>query len=73
MNIYSNSFFHRVKDFLTIQKILEEGFKAFYCKEEIFRGKKNQSTYIGIPMISFCDIPLLYIAKNNVNHQCSVR
>ena len=65
MNIYSNSFFQRVPSYDIIVKILEEGFKAFYCKEEIFRGQKTPSTYIGIPMVSFCDIPLIYVAKNN--------
>ena len=65
MNIYSNSFFQRVKDESIVQSILEQGFKAFYCKEEIFRGKGVGSTFIGIPMISFCDIPLSNVAKNN--------
>lgn len=65
MNIYSNSFFHRVPDCNTIQAILEQGFKAFYCKEEIFRGQNEPSTIIGIPMVSFCDIPLSLVAKNN--------
>lgn len=65
MNIYSNSFFQRVGDHVVIEKILEEGFKAFYCREEIFRGKGVPSTYIGIPMICFCDIPLVHVATNN--------
>lgn len=65
MNIYSNSFFQRVGDYSVIEKILEEGFKAFYCCEEIFRGKGVPSTFIGIPMISFCDIPLVHVATNN--------
>ena len=65
MNIYSNSFFQRVKSHTIIEKILEEGFKAFYCKEEIFRGKNTPSTFIGIPMVSFCDIPLAHVATNN--------
>lgn len=65
MNIYSNTFFHRVKDYTIISKILAEGFKAFYCKEEIFRGRGVPSAYIGIPMVSFCDLPLAYISKNN--------
>jgi hypothetical protein len=65
MNIYSNSFFQRVNDYTIIGKIIEQGFKAFYCKEEIFRGKGVPSTFIGIPMVSFCDIPLAYISKNN--------
>lgn len=65
MNIYSNSFFQRVPDYSIIVKILEQGFKAFYCKEEIFRGRGVPSTFIGIPMVSFCDIPLTHVATNN--------
>lgn len=65
MNIYSNSFFHRVDNWEILKLILQEGFKAFYCKEEIYRGKGVPSTYIGIPMISFCDIPLSYVAQNH--------
>lgn len=65
MNIYSNSFFQRVPDYNIIVSILEQGFKAFYCKEEIFRGKSVASTFIGIPMVSFCDIPLAHVATNN--------
>jgi len=65
MNIYSNSFFQRVESHTIILHILEEGFKTFYCKEEIFRGRNTSSTYIGIPMVSFCDIPLAHVATNN--------
>lgn len=65
MNIYSNSFFHRVPNCAIIQSILQQGFKVFYCKEEIFRGKKNSPSIIGIPMVSFCDIPLSLVTKNN--------
>ncbi len=65
MNIYSNTFFQRVDNHNIIKKILEEGFKAFYCKEEIYRGKAVAPTYIGIPMVSFCDLPLAHISKNN--------
>lgn len=65
MNIYSNSFFHRVKDFNAIKGILEDGFNAYYCREEIFMGKGKRPSYIGIPMVSFCDLPLSYFAQNN--------
>lgn len=65
MNIYSNSFFQRVNDHTIIESILEQGFKAFYCREEIFRGKGTPSSFIGIPMVSFCDIPLAHVATNN--------
>ena len=65
MKIYSNSFFHRVRDFEAIKGILENGFRAYYCKEEIFMGKGKAPMYIGIPLVSFCDIPLAYFAQNN--------
>ena len=65
MNIYSNSFFHRVRNFDAIKGILEDGFKAYYCKEEVFVGNKKKPSYIGIPMVSFCDLPLAYFSQNN--------
>ncbi len=59
--IYSNSFFH-----YTTQEgllgILQEGFKATYCKEQ-FKNKEGEIKYIGIPMISFCDIPLSLLSE----------
>ena len=48
-----------------IESILNEGFKAFYCLEEVFMGQNKPSGYIGIPMVCFCDIPLAYVARNN--------
>lgn len=71
MNIYSNSFFHRIKNYNVIELILEQGFKAFYCKEEIFLGKNRNSAYIGIPMVSFCDIPLSNV-RNNHYGKCGI-
>ena len=64
MNIYSNAFFHRTDQWRFLTSILEEGFKAHYCKEEIFLGK-GQVSFIGIPMVCFCDIPLTHITRNN--------
>ncbi len=59
--IYSNSFFH-----YTTQEgllgILQEGFKATYCKEQ-FKNGEGEIKYIGIPMISFCDIPLSLLSE----------
>ena len=65
MNIYSNSFFQRVESWDILKSILSQGFKAFYCKEEIYCGKNGKPTYIGIPLISFCDIPLSLVTHNN--------
>ena len=59
--IYSNAFFHyTTKEGLL--GILKEGFKASYCKEQ-FKNNKGELRYIGIPMISFCDIPLSLISQ----------
>lgn len=65
MNIYSNSFFHRVSNPEVIKLILCEGFKVFYCKEDVYRGQYESPTCIGIPMVCFCDLPLVHIAHNN--------
>lgn len=35
MRLTSSSFFHFAKDFDTIKAILIDGFKVFYCLEEI--------------------------------------
>lgn len=65
MNIYSNSFFHRAHNIDAVEAILENGFNAYYCKEEVFMGRGVSPSYIGIPMVSFCDLPLVFFAQNN--------
>lgn len=60
MNVYSEAFFHRTNELYKLCSIIENGFQCFYCKEEIFLGN-NKYSYIGIPMVSFCDIPLSHI------------
>ena len=64
MNIYSNSYFHRTNS-SSLKSILEEGFKCFYCKEEVFLGNKDNLGTIGIPMVSFSDIPFSFLSQNN--------
>lgn len=64
MRLTSSSFFHFAKDFNTIKAILADGFKVFYCLEEIYSTRKGVQ-HIGIPMASFCDIPLNFVADNN--------
>lgn len=65
MNIYSNSFFHRTRHYEFLKSILEEGFKVFYCKEEFLFDENDKTINIGIPMVSFCDIPLSLLSRNN--------
>ena len=48
----TGTLFHFTKDLNTLKKILKEGFRVTYCKE--YFG----DSFMGIPMVSFCDIPL---------------
>lgn len=61
LNLSSKNLFHFTNEEF-LKKILERGFYAMYCREEIFNtvfAKKQQSHYI--PMVSFCNIPLTMI------------
>ena len=64
MRVYSSSFFHFVKDFNTLKGIIKNGFNVYYCKEEIY-STENSIQHIGIPMVSFCDVPLNFMTQNN--------
>ncbi len=48
----TGTLFHFTKSSSILKKILNEGFRITYCKEEF------EDSFLGIPMISFCDIPL---------------
>ena len=41
MKLTSSSFFHFAKNFDTIKAILIDGFKVFYCLEEIYSTQKK--------------------------------
>lgn len=69
MRVYSSSFFHFMKDFDTLKGIIKNGFNVYYCKEEIY-STRNSVQYIGIPMVSFCDVPLNFITQNNYGAFC---
>lgn len=60
--IYSNSFFHYTTNSNSLQGILQNGFKVYFCKEAIYSANRGIS-YIGIPMACFCDIPLSHMQK----------
>lgn len=62
MRIYSNSFIHYTKNLESLKGILAEGFKVCFCQEEIY-SSNGQTAHIGIPMTSFCDIPLSHISE----------
>lgn len=65
MRIYSNSFFHYTSSLDFLQHIISDGFKIYFCKEEVYSDGSYPLLYIGIPLVSFCDLPLSFIAENN--------
>lgn len=62
--VYSNAFFHYTHNFEFVKNILEDGFKVFFCREEVYSSEKRVM-HIGIPVVCFCDLPLSHIAQNN--------
>lgn len=54
-NFRTSSLFHYTK-LNNLKKILQEGMIPNFCKEEF--PQNNHNYIVGIPMISFCDIPL---------------
>lgn len=57
MAVSTNSIIHYTNNFNTLVKILEEGFKAKYCSEELYLPE-DESSCEAHPIVSFCDIPL---------------
>lgn len=54
----TSSLFHYTS-FNTLKKILEEGIFPNYCREDLSHDEITRWNFIlGIPMVSFCDIPL---------------
>lgn len=49
----SNTLFHYTNTYDNLCGILRNGFKPNYCKETLLNG-----SIIGLPMVSFCDIPI---------------
>lgn len=61
-SIRTSSLFHYPQKLNTLKKILAQGFKPNYCKENFFHSVKPD-LIVGIPMVSFCDIPLTRITN----------
>lgn len=69
MKIYSNSFFHFTNNLEHLKEIIHTGFNVYFCKEEVYSTERNV-VHIGIPMVSFCDTPLLYLTQNSYGKYC---
>ena len=67
-SLRTSSLFHYPQKLDTLKKILVQGFKPNYCKET-FTILDTPDLIVGIPMVSFCDIPLTRITnfKNRYN------
>lgn len=61
-SLRTSSLFHYPQKLDTLKKILAQGFKSNYCKET-FTILDNPDLIVGIPMVSFCDIPLTRITN----------
>lgn len=53
-NSHTSTLFHFTKKQDTLLSILRDGLRVSYCAERI-----NDAIALGIPMVSFCDIPLM--------------
>ncbi|MDA3779645.1 MAG: abortive infection system antitoxin AbiGi family protein, partial [Bacteroidales bacterium] len=64
MAISSNSIIHYTKELTRLESIIKsKGFRICYCSEKVnTRGGKSYS--FAIPMVSFCDIPIVEYKKH---------
>jgi abortive phage resistance protein AbiGi (putative antitoxin) len=58
----SATLFHFTRSLEILKKILAEGFKPFYCSEDLTMFGVAECP--GIPMASFCDIPLSHARRH---------
>jgi len=53
----TSTLFHYTRNFVVLKEILTEGFRPNYCGE-VFSEPDKEEFVVGVPMVSFCDIPL---------------
>ena len=59
----TSSVFKFTRDYELLQKIIRDGIIPNYCEEDLSFG--NTQFVVGIPMASFCDIPLTLLDDHN--------
>jgi len=62
MSLSANTLIHFTDNKEKLKSILQENFRIFMCKENIFLGGMPGNIYA--PMVSFCDIPLSEIKEH---------
>ncbi|MFN5984558.1 MAG: abortive infection system antitoxin AbiGi family protein [Fluviicola sp.] len=68
MGLSSNSLIHFTKDINLLKGILKDNFRLKYCFENVYTEKNIYRG--GIPMVSFCDIPLSEIKEHISKYGC---
>lgn len=58
-NSHTSTLFHFTKKQNTLLSILRDGIRISYCSENI-----TDTISLGVPMVSFCDIPLMSCAEH---------
>lgn len=66
-NSHTSTLFHYTKTANKLLSILKEGFRFTYCLEEYYLLKNGN---IGVPMISFCDIPIRDSIEHSEKYGC---
>lgn len=59
MHNYTSYLFHYTRKRRNLVSILKQGLLPNYCKEEFYDNNKDR--ILGIPMVSFCDIPIMRV------------
>lgn len=66
-NSHTSTLFHYTKSANKLLSILKEGFRLTYCLEEYLLLRNGN---IGVPMISFCDIPIHDSVEHSEKYGC---
>lgn len=62
----TSSVFRFTRDFELLKKILRDGIIPNYCEEDLTFG--TEDFCVGIPMASFCDIPIMLLDEHTVRY-----
>ena len=67
-SLRTSSLFHYPQKLDNLKRILAQGFKPNYC-EENFSLSDKPDLIVGIPLVSFCDIPLTRITNFKIRYK----